>query len=105
MRAVSEDGQTVPVKVKDDSELDAARVTVTDEETGQENAKLKQGVYSVVLAAEHPVSKEEFTCKRRVEIKDGYYIYAPDLEVRANTTDYDRSILHWEPRKIIPAVT
>ena len=89
VRAVSEDGQTVPVKVKDDSELDAARVTVTDEETGQENAKLKQGVYSVVLAAEHPVSKEEFTCKRRVEIKDGYYIYAPDLEVRANTTDYD----------------
>ena len=49
MRAVSDDGQTVPVKVKDDSELDAARVTVTDEETGQENAKLKQGVYSVVL--------------------------------------------------------
>ena len=89
VRAVSEDGQTVPVKVKDDSELDAARVTVTDEETGQENAKLKQGVYSVVLAADHPVSKEEFTCKRRVEIKDGYYIYAPDLEVRANTTDYD----------------
>ena len=41
VRAVSEDGQTVPVKVKDDSELDAARVTVTDEETGQENAKLK----------------------------------------------------------------
>ena len=89
VRAVSDDGQTVPVKVKDDSELDAARVTVTDEETGQENAKLKQGVYSVVLAADHPVSKEEFTCKRRVEIKDGYYIYAPDLEVRANTTDYD----------------
>ena len=36
VRAVSDDGQTVPVKVKDDSELDAARVTVTDEETGQE---------------------------------------------------------------------
>lgn len=50
---------------------------------------LKKGIYHAVIGAKHPVTGEEFTVSRKVEVIDGYYIYAPVLEIRAGSTDYD----------------
>ena len=62
------------------------------EETQEEGAAgngLKKGIYHAVIGAKHPVTGEEFTVSRKVEVIDGYYIYAPVLEIRAGSTDYD----------------
>lgn len=50
---------------------------------------LKKGLYHVVIGAKHPLTGEEFTVDRKVEVVDGYYIYAPVLEIPAGSTDYD----------------
>lgn len=62
------------------------------EETQEEGAAgngLKKGIYHAVIGAKHPVTGEEFTVSRKVEVIDGCYIYAPVLEIRAGSTDYD----------------
>lgn len=51
--------------------------------------RLKKGLYHVVIGAKHPLTGEEFTVDRKVEVVDGYYIYAPVLEIPAGSTDYD----------------
>ena len=51
--------------------------------------RLKKGLYHVVIGAKHPITGEEFTVDRKVEVVDGYYIYAPVLEIPAGSTDYD----------------
>lgn len=51
--------------------------------------RLKKGLYHVVIGAKHPLTGEEFTVDRKVEVVDGCYIYAPVLEIPAGSTDYD----------------
>ena len=51
--------------------------------------RLKKGLYHVVIGAKHPLTGDEFTVTRKVEVVDGYYIYAPALEINVGTTDYD----------------
>lgn len=70
--------------------------TAAGQEEGEETQKegaagtgLKKGIYHAVIGAKHPVTGEEFTVSRKVEVIDGYYIYAPVLEIRAGSTDYD----------------
>ncbi len=61
-------------------------------ETGDDaetELRLKKGLYHVVIGAKHPITGEEFTVDRKVEVVDGYYIYAPVLEIPAGSTDYD----------------
>lgn len=61
-------------------------------ETGDDaetELRLKKGLYHVVIGAKHPLTGEEFTVDRKVEVVDGYYIYAPVLEIPAGSTDYD----------------
>ncbi len=61
-----------------------------DQQGGNEaDAGLEKGLYHVTIGAKHPVTGEEFTTKRTVEVVDGYYIYAPDLEIPAGSTNYD----------------
>ena len=89
MSAVDESGNNAEIYVINEDELTAARETVTDEETGEEKTQFIKGTYHVTLGAKHPVTGEEFTIEREVQITDGYYIYAPTLYVMAGDTDYD----------------
>ena len=110
MLARDENGGPVePIYVLNEEELLAAREEVqvkatpsnaeesTEEtETGETETeetvtevRLKKGTYHVTLGAKHPVSGDEFTVEREVRVVDGYYIYAPTLEIAAGSTDYD----------------
>lgn len=89
MSAVDESGNNAEIYVINEDELTAARETVTDAETGEEKTQFIKGTYHVTLGAKHPVTGEEFTIEREVQITDGYYIYAPTLYVMAGDTDYD----------------
>lgn len=89
MKAYDENGAQVTVYVKDESQLLASKEMYADEESGEEKEQLKKGVYQVTMGAKHPLSGEEFTAVREVEVLDGYYIYAPDLEIKAESTEYD----------------
>jgi len=73
-------------EVREDGE--AQKDGETQEELA-EGTELKKGTYHVVLGAKHPISGEEFTVIREVQVIDGYYIYAPDLEIEAGSTDYN----------------
>ena len=61
----------------------------TETEETVTEVRLKKGTYHVTLGAKHPVSGDEFTVEREVRVVDGYYIYAPTLEIAAGSTDYD----------------
>lgn len=89
MSAVDESGNNAEIYVINEDELTAARETVTDAETEEEKTQFIKGTYHVTLGAKHPVTGEEFTIEREVQITDGYYIYAPTLYVMAGDTDYD----------------
>lgn len=89
MSAVDESGNNAEIYVINEDELTAARETVTDAETGEEKTQFIKGTYHVTLGAKHPVTGEEFTIDREVQVVEGYYIYAPALEIVAGTTDYD----------------
>lgn len=66
-----------------------AEAASEDGEEIQTEPHLKKGMYHVVIGAKHPITGEEFTVDRKVEVVDGYYIYAPVLEVSAGSTNYD----------------
>ena len=102
MTAKDETGKEVTeLYVVDETELIAGRTEVATAsnanaapEDGQQNENeaetgLEKGLYHVTIGAKHPVTGEEFTTKRTVEVVDGYYIYAPDLEIPAGSTNYD----------------
>ena len=114
--ATDESGEEVtPVYVVNEEELLKARISAgetatsanakkqeedveTSDEADADNTNLdakakenlfKPGTYHVTLGVKHPESGEEFTTKREIRIVDGYYIYAPTLEIEAGTKDYD----------------
>ena len=89
MSAVDESGNNAEIYVINEDELTAARETVTDAETGEEKTQFIKGTYHVTLGAKHPVTGEEFTIDREIQVVEGYYIYAPALEIMAGSTDYD----------------
>ena len=105
MLATDEQGNEVtPIYIVNEEELLAAREEVqvkatpsnavkeeneSEEDETTTETRLKKGVYHVILGAKHPVSGKEFTAEREVQVVDGYYIYAPVLEVQAGSTDYD----------------
>lgn len=89
MSAVDESGNNAEIYVINEDELTAARETVTDTETGEEKTQFIKGTYHVTLGAKHPVTGEEFTIDREIQVVEGYYIYAPALEIMAGSTDYD----------------
>lgn len=105
MLARDENGGPVePIYVLNEEELLAAKEEVqvkatpsnaegSTEETETEETvtevRLKKGTYHVTLGAKHPVSGDEFTVEREVQVVDGYYIYAPALEIAAGSTDYN----------------
>ena len=70
-------------KSSEDSE-DAEDEIVRDRET-----IFKPGTYHVTLGAKHPESGDEFTVEREIQIVDGYYIYAPTLDIQPGSKDYD----------------
>lgn len=67
----------------------ASEESLENAEEDQTELRLKKGLYHVVIGAKHPLTGEEFTVDRKVEVVDGYYIYAPVLEIPAGSTDYD----------------
>lgn len=105
MLARDENGGPVePIYVLNEEELLAAKEEVqvkatpsnaegsieeTETEETVTEVRLKKGTYHVTLGAKHPVSGDEFTVEREVQVVDGYYIYAPTLEIAAGSTDYD----------------
>lgn len=110
MLALDENGGPVePIYVLNEEELLAAKEEVrvkatpsnaegstekaeteeTETEETVTEVRLKKGTYHVTLGAKHPVSGDEFTVEREVRVVDGYYIYAPTLEIAAGSTDYD----------------
>ena len=100
MVATDEKGEEVKaLYVINDQELAKAKIDTEDEDAQEETATasnaeaptthLKKGTYRVVIGAKHPVSGEEFTVTRKVYIIDGYYIYAPTLEIEAGSTFYN----------------
>lgn len=100
MVATDEKGEEVKaLYVINDQELAKVKIDTEDEDAQEETATasnaeaptthLKKGIYRVVIGAKHPVSGEEFTVTRKVYIIDGYYIYAPTLEIEAGATFYN----------------
>lgn len=105
MLARDENGGPVePIYVLNEEELLAAKEEVqvkatpsnaegsieeTETEETVTEVRLKKGTYHVTLGAKHPVSGDEFTVEREVQVVDGYYIYAPVLEIAAGSTDYN----------------
>lgn len=84
--------EEVQVKATPSNAEESTEETETGEtETGETvtEVRLKKGTYHVTLGAKHPVSGDEFTVEREVRVVDGYYIYAPTLEIAAGSTDYD----------------
>lgn len=49
----------------------------------------KAGTYFVTIGARKPDSQKEYTAVRKVEVVEGYYLYAPDIEIETATTQYD----------------
>ncbi len=97
-------GEVTELYIVDETELLAGKAeaaTASNANAGSGNGQLDQqgeneadaglekGLYHVTIGAKHPVTGEEFTTKRTVEVVDGYYIYAPDLEIPAGSTNYD----------------
>ena len=100
MVATDEKGEEVKaLYVINDQELAKVKINTEDEDAQEETATasnaetptthLKKGTYRVVIGAKHPVSGEEFTVTRKVYVIDGYYIYAPTLEIEAGSTFYN----------------
>ena len=83
------DNPVEEIYVVDDSDLQAAKEMVTDVETGEEKEQYIAGSYLITLGAKHPVTEQEFFTDREVQVTNGYYIYAPVLEIETGTTQYD----------------
>ncbi len=77
------------IYVVEEEELLAAKETIMDEESGATREEFAPGTYYITLGAKHPVTEEEFTTIREVNVGTGYYIYAPDMEIETATTQYD----------------
>ena len=73
----------------EETETGETETEETETEETVTEVRLKKGTYHVTLGAKHPVSGDEFTVEREVRVVDGYYIYAPTLEIAAGSTDYD----------------
>lgn len=69
--------------------VEASEESSENGDDAETELRLKKGLYHVVIGAKHPLTGEEFTVDRKVEVVDGYYIYAPVLEIPAGSTDYD----------------
>lgn len=89
MRAFDEQGKDAEFYVIEENQLLSAKETYADEESGEVLARLREGIYQVTMGAKHPVTGEEFTTAREVQVLDGYYIYAPDLLVAAGSSNYN----------------
>ena len=88
--AVDECGNPVEeIYVVDDSNLQAAKKTVVDEETGEEKEQYIAGSYLITLGAKHPVTEQEFQTEREVEVTNGFYLYGPAIEIEVGSTNYD----------------
>ena len=87
--AVDENEKEVEVYVVDDTQVEEAKQTETDEKTGEEVTTLKEGTYTVTLGAKHPKTGEEFTTEREVEVTDELYLDAPTITVETGSTDYN----------------
>lgn len=107
--ATDENGEEVtPVYVVNEEELLNARIDAEETATASEAKKssedsedaedeivrdretiFKPGSYHVTLGAKHPESGDEFTVEREIQIVDGYYIYAPTLDIQPGSRDYD----------------
>ena len=83
------DNPVEEIYVVDDSNLQAAKEMVTDEETGEEKEQYITGSYLITLGAKHPVTEQEFLTEREVQVTNGLYLYAPPIEIEVGSTNYD----------------
>ena len=83
------DNPVEEIYVVDDSNLQAAKEMVTDEETGEEKEQYITGSYLITLGAKHPVTEQEFLTEREVQVTNGFYLYAPPIEIEVGSTNYD----------------
>ena len=83
------DNPVEEIYVVDDSELQAAKETVVDEESGDELEQYRLGNYLIKLGAKDPVTGKEYLTDREVQVTNGFYLYAPPIEIEVGSTNYD----------------
>ena len=81
--------ESTKIYVVEEQELLDAIETITDEAGGEPVRQFRIGSYLVTIGALDPETGTECTAQRRVEVTDGYYLYAPDMEIETGVTQYD----------------